>query len=197
MRALDVEVSDSANRKSFQQEMKTRMAVVKMPGMANGIAIYGGKNNAVKSNLIADTIDNGSGISFGTNFNPPSITGTLDISGNKLLRTGSYHHEYAYNIGAIWEYWVSSTGKIASPTITLNNNLIQDSTYSAVFIEETSTGASVTHTGTQIVNTGTYGVEIRSTAVGAATFNSTSVSGVPQAHLQNNSSSFTVTGTIP
>ncbi|TFW29488.1 carbohydrate-binding protein [Massilia arenosa] len=170
---------------------------VQLPVMANGVAIYGGKNNAVKANLIADTVDNGAGIQFGTNFAPPSITGTLEISGNKLLRTGSYHHDYNYNIGAIWEYWVGSAGKIASPVITLTNNLIQDSTYAAVFIEEASNGASVTHTGTQIVNTGTYGVEIRSTASGAATFNGTTVTGVPQAHLQNNSSNFTVTGTIP
>ena len=33
----EVEVSDRANRKSFQHEMKTRIAVVKMPGMASGV----------------------------------------------------------------------------------------------------------------------------------------------------------------
>lgn len=170
---------------------------IQLPGLANGIGLYGGKNNVVKANLIVDTVDNGAGIQFGTNFNPPSITGTLDISNNKLLRTGSWHHDYGYGIGAIWEYWTASSGKIASPVITLNNNLVQDSTYAAVLSEETSTGASVTHAGTQIVTTGTYGVEIRSTATGAATFNSTSVSGVPQAHLQNNSPSFTVDGVIP
>jgi subtilase family serine protease len=170
---------------------------IQLPGLANGIGIYGGKNNVVKANLIVDTVDNGAGIQFGTNFNPPSITGTLDISNNKLLRTGSWHHDYGYGIGAIWEYWTASSGKIASPVITLNNNLVQDSTYAAVLSEETSTGASVTHTGTQIVTTGTYGVEIRSTATGSATFNSTSMSGVPQAHLQNNSQSFTVDGVIP
>lgn len=170
---------------------------VQLPGLANGIGIYGGENNVVKANLIVDIIDNGGGIQFGTNFSPPSLTGTLDISGNKLVRTGSYHHDYLYNIGAIWEYWVGSSGKIASPTITLNNNVIEDSTYAAVLSEEPSTGASVTHTGTRIVTSGTYGVEIRATAVGAATFNSTTVSGVPQAHLKNNSSSFTVTGVIP
>lgn len=170
---------------------------IQLPGLANGIGIYGGENNVVKANLIVDIIDNGGGIQFGTNFSPPSLTGTLDISGNKLVRAGSYHHDYLYNIGAIWEYWVASSGKIANPTITLNNNLIEDSTYAAVLSEEPSTGASVTHTGTRIVTSGTYGVEIRATAAGAATFNTTTVSGVPQAHLQNNSSSFTVTGVIP
>lgn len=170
---------------------------VQLPGLANGIAIYGGKNNAVKANLVADTVDNGAGIQIGTNFNPPSITGTLAISGNKLLRTGSWHHDYGYGIGAIWEYWIASSGKIASPTVTLDNNLVQDSTYAAVLIEETSTGASVTHTGTQIVTTGTYGVEVRPTANGSATFNGTTVTGVPQAHLENDSRTFTVNGTIP
>jgi hypothetical protein len=170
---------------------------VQLPGLANGIGIYGGENNVVKANLIVDTIDNGGGIQFGTNFSPPSLTGTLDISNNKLLRTGSYHHDYQYNIGAIWEYWTASSGKIANPAITLNNNLIEDSTYAAVLIEEPSSGASVTHTGTKIVTSGTYGVEIRATAVGAATFDTTTVSGVPQAHLKNNSSSFTVNGVIP
>lgn len=170
---------------------------VQLPGLANGVGIYGGKNNVVKANLIVDTVDNGAGIQFGTNFSPPSLTGTLDISGNKLLRTGSWHHDYQYGIGAIWEYWTASSGKIASPVVTLNNNLIQDSTYAAVMSEETSTGASVTHSGTQIVTTGTYGVEIRSTANGTATFNGTTVSGVPQAHLQNNAMGFTVQGTIP
>lgn len=170
---------------------------IQLPGLANGIGIYGGENNVVKANLIVDIIDNGGGIQFGTNFSPPSLTGTLDISGNKLVRAGSYHHDYSYNIGAIWEYWVASSGKIANPTITLNNNVIEDSTYAGVLIEEPSTGASVTHTGTRIVSSGTYGVEISATAVGAATFNTTAVSGVVQAHLKNNSSSFTVTGVIP
>ncbi len=170
---------------------------IQLPGLANGIGIYGGKNNVVKANLIVDTIDSGAGIQFGTNFSPPSLTGTLEISGNKLLRTGSWHHDYQYGIGAIWEYWTGSSGKIASPVITLSNNLIQDSTYAAVMIEEPSNGASVTHTGTHIVTTGTYGVEIRSTASGTAAFNGTTVSGVPQAHLQNNAMGFTVQGTIP
>src|SRR4051812_41964906 len=36
VRARIVEVSEMANRKSFQQRMKTRMAVVNIPGAARG-----------------------------------------------------------------------------------------------------------------------------------------------------------------
>src|SRR5262245_55081993 len=36
VRARSVEVSDAANRKSFQAKMKTRIAAVTMPGAASG-----------------------------------------------------------------------------------------------------------------------------------------------------------------
>src|SRR5687767_13946775 len=105
---------------------------VQIPTLANGIAIYGGQNNRVERNLIADIVDNGSGISFGTNFNPPSITGTLTISNNSLVRCGSWHHDYAYGVGALWGLWVASAGKIQGPTLTISSNVITDSTYSGI-----------------------------------------------------------------
>ncbi|MES3024573.1 MAG: CARDB domain-containing protein [Pseudomonadota bacterium] len=167
---------------------------VQLPGLANGIAIYGGKDNTVKSNLIVDTIDNGAGISFGTNFNPPSLTGTLNITGNMLIRTGSYHHDYMYNVGAIWGLWLNSSGLLNNPTITVSNNQIQDSTYSGIFIEEPSTGAAMIFSGNQITNAGTYGVEVRASAAGTATFSNTAVTGAPLGNLKNNSPNFTVVG---
>jgi hypothetical protein len=168
---------------------------VQTPTLANGIAIYGGQDNRVQNNLVSDTIDNGAGISFGTNFNPPSITGTLNISNNSLVRTGSWHHDYAYGIGAIWGYWLSSAGKINNPTLTIASNAIQDSSYAGIFIEEPSTGANVTYSSNTITNVGTYGVEIRSTAAGVTTFNNNTVSGtVPSGKFINNSTAMTVTG---
>lgn len=165
---------------------------VQLPGLANGIAIYGGQNNSVLSNLIADTIDNGAGISFGTNFNPPSLTGTLNISGNMLVRTGSYHHDYGYNIGAIWGLWLNSSGLLNNPTVTVSNNQIQDSTYSGIFIEEPSNGAAMTFSGNQVTNAGTYGIEIRQSASGTATFTNNTVTGAALGNVKNNSTSFTI-----
>jgi Carbohydrate binding module (family 6)/Right handed beta helix region len=165
------------------------------PTLANGIAIYGGQNHRVQNNLIADIIDNGAGISFGTNFNPPSMTGTFNISNNSLVRTGSWHHDYAYGIGAIWGYWLGSAGKISSPTLTIASNVIQDSTYSGILIEEPSTGASVTYSSNTITNVGTYGVLIKSTAAGTATFNNNTVNGtVPSGKFLNQSTALTVSG---
>ena len=165
---------------------------VQLPGLANGIAIYGGQNNSVLSNLVADTIDNGAGISFGTNFNPPSLTGSLTIARNMLMRTGSYHHDYRYDIGAIWALWLNSSGLLKNPTVTVSDNQIQDSTYSGILIEEPSTGAAVTYSGNQISNAGTYGVEIRGTAAGTATFTRNTVTGAALGSVKNDSTNFTI-----
>jgi hypothetical protein len=168
---------------------------VQIPTLANGIAIYGGQNNRVQWNLISDIIDNGSGISFGTNFNPPSLTGTLNISNNALYRCGSWHHDYGYGVGALWGLWVGSAGKIQSPTLTIASNQIEGSTYAGILIEEPSPGANVTYSSNTITNSGTHGVWIKPTASGATTFNNNTVSGTsPSGKFVNESASMTVTG---
>ncbi|TCM99319.1 carbohydrate binding protein with CBM6 domain [Paenibacillus sp. BK033] len=167
---------------------------VQIPTLANNIAIYGGKDNKVIGNLLTDTVVNGSGISFGTNFNPPSMTGTLTVQNNVLIRTGSYHKDYGYQIGAIWAYWLNNTGKAQNLTVTVSGNTIQDSVYSGIFIEEPAPSISVTYASNAITNSGTYGVYIRGTATGSSVFNNNTVSGAPSGKFSNTSSSFTATG---
>lgn len=167
---------------------------VQIPTLANNIAIYGGKDNKVIGNLLTDTVVNGSGISFGTNFNPPSMTGTLTIQDNVLIRTGSYHKDYGYQIGAIWAYWLNNTGKAQNLSVTVSGNTIQDSVYSGIFIEEPAPSISVTYASNTITNPGTYGVYIRGTATGSSAFNNNTVNGAPSGKFSNTSTSFTVTG---
>ncbi|ACT02574.1 discoidin domain-containing protein [Paenibacillus sp. JDR-2] len=167
---------------------------VQIPTLANNIAIYGGKDNKVIGNLLTDTVVNGSGISFGTNFNPPSMTGTLTVQDNVLIRTGSYHKDYGYQIGAIWAYWLNNAGKAQNLTVAVSGNAIQDSIYSGIFIEEPAPSISVTYASNTITNSGTYGVYIRGTATGSSVFNNNTVNGAPSGKFSNTSSSFTVTG---
>src|SRR5436190_23465485 len=62
VRARVVDVSEMANRKSFQQKMKTRMAVVNMPGAARGaITLVNAWNGVAPSTLAA--FSNSQGIS--------------------------------------------------------------------------------------------------------------------------------------
>ncbi|SFD57803.1 Carbohydrate binding module (family 6) [Paenibacillus catalpae] len=167
---------------------------VQIPTLANNIAIYGGKDNKVIGNLLTDTVVNGSGISFGTNFNPPSMTGTLTVQDNVLIRTGSYHKDYGYQIGAIWAYWLNNNGKAQNLSVTVSGNTIQDSVYSGIFIEEPAPNISVIYASNTIVNAGTYGIYIRGTATGSSAFNNNTVNGAPSGKFSNTSSSFTVTG---
>lgn len=167
---------------------------VQIPTLANNIAIYGGKDNNVINNLLTDTVVNGSGISFGTNFNPPSMTGTLTIKDNVLIRTGSAHKDYGYQIGSIWAYWLNNTGKAQNLTVAVSGNTIQDSIYSGIFIEEPAPNISVTYASNTITNAGTYGVYIRGTATGSSSFTNNTVNGAPSGKFSNASTSFTVTG---
>ena len=172
-----------------------RYNTVQIPNLANGIGIYGGKNNTVSNNLILDTVDNGSGIQFGTNHAPTAFTGTLTISNNRLVRCGSYHHDYGYEIGAIWGYWVNNNGLASGLTVNVTSNLIENSTYSGVFIEEPSSGVTVNYNSNTINASGTYGVYIRGSANGSAAFNNNTVNTAPSGKFKNDSASFTVTGT--
>lgn len=168
---------------------------VQLPTLANNIAVYGGKDNKVIGNLLTDTVRTGGGIAYGTNFSPPSMTGTLTIQNNKLLRTGSAHRDYGYQIGALWAYWLNNSGKAQNLTVTVSGNTIQDSTYSGIFIEEPAPGVSMIYTSNNIVNNGTHGVHIRESATGSAVFNSNTVTGAPAGKFQNASAGFTVSGT--
>src|SRR5580693_6742083 len=55
---------------------------VQTPVLANGIAIYGGTDNTVSANLIADPLREGSGIQVGSRFNAQPFTGHLWITNN-------------------------------------------------------------------------------------------------------------------
>ena len=57
---------------------------VQTPTLANGIAIYGGTDNTVSNNLIADPIREGSGIQVGSRFGAEAFVGRLDITNNTV-----------------------------------------------------------------------------------------------------------------
>lgn len=171
-----------------------RYNTVQIPNLANGIGIYGGKNNSVSNNLIADIVDNGSGIQFGTNHAPSAFAGTLTVSNNKLVRAGSYHHDYGYQIGAIWAYWVNNNGLASGATVNVTGNLVDGSTYSGIFIEEPSNGTTMNYSANTVNNSGTYGVYVRGSANGSAAFNDNTVNVAPSGKFKNDSPSFGVTG---
>jgi hypothetical protein len=106
---------------------------VQTPVIANGIALYGGADNTVSNNLIADPIREGSGIQLGSRFNAIPFTGTESITNNTTVRAGTYELNWQIGLGAIWIYALqSSIGDKANIQVTGDNFL--DNTYDAMMV---------------------------------------------------------------
>ncbi|WP_438497950.1 hypothetical protein [Paenibacillus sp. IHBB 3054] len=96
------------------------------------------------------------------------MTYTLTIQKNILLRTGSAHRDYGYQIGAIWAYWLNNNWQSPEPGRNRSGNTIQDRTYSGILIEEPAANISVT-----------YDVYIQGSTTGTSVFNNNTVTGAP------------------
>lgn len=101
---------------------------VQTPVLANNIAIYGGRDNAVTDNLVADPIREGSTLHAGSRFNATPFEGTLRFARNTTVRGGPRDLNWDLGLGAIWLYALQST---MSGTIEITDSSFLDSTYNA------------------------------------------------------------------
>lgn len=99
------------------------------PGLANGIALYGGHDIDVIGNRIADTVTEGGGIHLGTRFRSAPFSGTINIANNTIIRSGSMDPHWHFGLGSIWLYALE---KPISARIVLANNVIEDSPCEAI-----------------------------------------------------------------
>ncbi len=104
---------------------------VQTPVLANGIAIYGGKDNTVSNNLIADPIREGSAIHAGSRFGAEPFTGALRITGNTTVRAGTYELNWNIGLGAIWIY---ALDRSIDAAIEVTGDHYLDSTYNAIMM---------------------------------------------------------------
>ncbi|MFF4042836.1 discoidin domain-containing protein [Streptomyces sp. NPDC001816] len=173
---------------------------ISQPNLANGIAIYGGTDIAVKNNLISDTNALGSGIAISNQkfldpFHP--LSGTITVDGNTLVRAGAMNPNWNHPMGALR---VDSYDSAINATVDITNTTITDSPYSAFeFVSGGGQGHPVRNvivTGATVRNTGT--VVVQAEAQGAATFRDATATQVGAAGIYNcpypaNSGSFTLT----
>ncbi|MFJ1968339.1 discoidin domain-containing protein [Streptomyces sp. NPDC087903] len=156
---------------------------ITQPNLANGIAIYGGTDIAVRNNLVADTNALGSGIAISNQkfldpFSP--LAGTITVDGNTLVRTGALNPNWNHPMGALR---VDSYDSAINATVDITDTTITDSPYSAFeFVSGgghghptsnvTVRGATVRNTGTVVVQAETQGsarfADVLATGVGAA-----------------------------
>ncbi|MGW6280936.1 glycosyl hydrolase family 28-related protein [Kribbella sp. NPDC055071] len=102
---------------------------VQTPVLANDIAIYGGRDNAVTDNLVADPIREGSTLHAGSRFNATPFEGTLTFARNTTVRGGPRDLNWDIGLGAIWLYALQSS---MSGTIEITDSSFLDSTYNAM-----------------------------------------------------------------
>ncbi|MGW7790252.1 glycosyl hydrolase family 28-related protein, partial [Streptomyces tricolor] len=104
---------------------------ISQPNLANGIAVYGGTDIAVRDNLVSDTNALGSGIAISNQkfldpFHP--LAGTITVAGNTLVRTGAMNPNWNHPMGALR---VDSYDSAIEATVDITDTTITDSPYSA------------------------------------------------------------------
>ncbi|MEU8396820.1 glycosyl hydrolase family 28-related protein [Nonomuraea sp. NPDC048892] len=104
---------------------------VQSPVLANGIAVYGGGDNTISGNLIADPVREGSALQVGSRFGAEPFTGRLDITGNTTVRSGTYELNWNIGLGAIWFYALERD--IAADVRVTGNDFL-DNTYNAIML---------------------------------------------------------------
>jgi hypothetical protein len=150
---------------------------IESPTLANGIADYGGSNNTISNNVIADSNALGSGLDISNEqFLSPGfapLSGTITASGNYLIRDGQYNPNWDHPMSAVqfdaYDYAFSGV------TVNYSGGAILDSPYSAFeFVSGDGDGnniAGVNISNVSVQNLGTVVMQ-------AETDGSASVSGV-------------------
>ncbi|MGW2824499.1 discoidin domain-containing protein [Streptomyces sp. NPDC001443] len=160
---------------------------ISQPNLANGIAIYGGTDIAVRNNLVSDTNALGSGIAISNQkfldpFSP--LAGTITVDGNTLVRTGALNPNWNHPMGALR---VDSYDSAINATVNITDTTISDSPYSAFeFVSGGGQGYPVRNvnvTGATVRNTGT--VVVQAEAQGAAALRNVTATGVGAAGVYN------------
>jgi hypothetical protein len=164
---------------------------VQTPVLANGIALYGGTDNTVSRNLVADPIREGSGIHLGSRFGAEPFTGHVWVSDNTTVRAGTYELNWEIGLGAIWFYALERD--LAADVQVVGNHFL-DNTYNAIMfvsdwpVKDLYSIVNVHVRDTRVDGTGTSVVSARSK--GAASFENTDARNVGAVGV-NNCGSFT------
>jgi hypothetical protein len=144
---------------------------VQTPTLANGIAIYGGRDNTVSNNVVADPIREGSGLHAGTRFGSTPFAGYLKFTDNTTVRAGTYELNWKIGLGAIWLYALEKS-MTANVQVT-GDNFLQN-TYNAIMlvsdfpVKDLYSISNVHFKDVKVDGTGTSVVSAR--AAGSATF---------------------------
>jgi hypothetical protein len=139
------------------------------PVLANGIAIYGGRDNVVSDNVVADTVREGGGLHAGYRFGAARFSGTLDFTRNTTVRAGVLDLNWNFGVGALWFYALDGP---MDGRINVTDSSFLDSTYSAIMAVKgypAANSVSNVHVNDVCIDgAGTYALQLQ--VVGSASF---------------------------
>ncbi len=157
------------------------------PILANNIAIYGGSDDDISGNVVADTVTQGGGIHVGNRFNSVPLAGTTTIARNTTVRAGVLDQFWKTGLGALW-FWAADSPMTGTIKVT-DTNLI-DSSYEAVQTHGSSvTGLSLKNVN--IAGAGTFAVQLES--AGSANFTGVRAIGLGAGGTYDCNSGFIIT----
>ena len=139
---------------------------MELPVLANNIAIYGGRDNAVTDNVVADTQTQGGGLHVGNRFSAVPVAGTTTLARNTTLRTGVLDPNWQFGVGALW---FDARDQAMTGTINVTDTDLLDSSYEGIQWVSGSSITNVNFDGVRIDGAGTFALQLQ--VAGSATFN--------------------------
>lgn len=131
---------------------------IQVPVLANAIALYGGQDNSVTDNYVADSICDGGGLQIGNRYNAVPVAGTTTFARNTIVRCGAPSRFGPQDCGSIWVF--QEQGSLGG-TITFTDNESHDSSYSAVTFWNGGFNGNVVFSGLNVYG-GPYVMEVNS-----------------------------------
>jgi hypothetical protein len=152
---------------------------IQTPTLANGIAIYGGRDNTVSNNIVADPIREGSGLHAGQRFNSTPFAGYLRFTNNTTVRAGTFELNWNIGLGAIWLFALE--GSLTANIEVTGDHYLQN-TYNAIMlvadwpVKDQYSIENVSFKDVRVDGTGTSVLSAR--AMGSASFENVDVRNV-------------------
>ena len=128
------------------------------PVLANNIAIYGGHDNAMTDNVVADTQSQGGGLHVANRFNSVPVAGTTTLARNTTLRAGVLDPNWQFGVGAVW---FDARDQAMNGTVNVTDTDILDSSYEAIHFVSGSSITNVHFNNVRIDGAGTFAVQLQ------------------------------------
>ncbi|WP_410645146.1 discoidin domain-containing protein [Amycolatopsis sp. lyj-346] len=152
---------------------------VLLPILANNIAVYGGHDNTVSDNVVADNQDQGGGLHIANRFGAVPLAGTTTVTRNTAIRTGVLDSNWQFGVGALW---FDGRDSAITGRIDVTDNDLLDNNYEAIqFIDGATT--DVHFDGVRITGAGTFAWQLQSKPSGSV--KNVVATGIGQAGVNN------------